>query len=453
MRKKRIKLAVWLGLISLAVALVASGIVLLRSRSSLPAAQLADGRILQIEGLTFGTNHVIGTSSLLAERLGPWLPQRIREFVAPKYPRSEISLKEPALVVWVNALDSKTGQQVDCQMIRVEFIDQHGDLFGEATRYWFGGNKFWRVGHVFPAFPRTDAKLTLQITPSRTNQASVVEFTNPRMTAAAAWSGRSLPQQQRMRGLDILLTELALRTNGGPNRSWETPSRYWEPIWELRKSGERISGWDEVEWTGEDPTGNRGKFLGLHQPVLRFSATFYPSATNLDVTTVMGMSPQTAVANLQSNHWWNIQTGVGSNELFLLGIFPKGTHVFSEGVYQTNPAVSMGPVSGGSSSGWVGSSQRVTPTRVQRWDGHYTPTPVIYLRAPQLSSKDRLAVRLRDEGGRYWPTKPEPQGIRDGISPFLVELPPEVKMAVAEIVLLKPLHATFDVDIASATKR
>jgi hypothetical protein len=95
----------------------------------------------------------------------------------------------------------------------------------------------------------------------------------------------------------------------------------------------------------------------------------------------------------------------------------------------------------------------VTPTRVQRWDGHYTPTPVIYLRALQLDAEHRLGVRVRDEAGHYWLMKPEPQGVRDGISPFLVDLPPEVQAVVAEIVVLKPVHAAFDVSISSATGR
>ena len=37
-----------------------------------------------------------------------------------------------------------------------------------------------------------------------------------------------------------------------------------------------------------------------------------------------------------------------------------------------------------------------------------------------------LAVRLRDQQGRYWLARPEPQGSRDNIRPYLIELPADV---------------------------
>jgi len=108
----------------------------------------------------------------------------------------------------------------------------------------------------------------------------------------------------------------------------------------------------------------------------------------------------------------------------------------------------MGPTKGGAPSGWVGQSQRISPTRTQHWHGHYTPVPVMYIRAPASRSKERLGVRLRDEQGRYWLAKPEPQGAADGIWPFLLELPPEVRTVSAEVVLLKPIQAEFTVQTA-----
>ena len=86
---------------------------------------------------------------------------------------------------------------------------------------------------------------------------------------------------------------------------------------------------------------------------------------------------------------------------------------------------------------------------MQYWNGHYTPSPVIYLRAAPLPSGQRLAVRLRDEKGYHWIAKPDTRGAND-IQPFLVELPTDVTTVTAEIVLLKPLQASFDVETARA---
>jgi hypothetical protein len=242
--------------------------------------------------------------------------------------------------------------------------------------------------------------------------------------------------------LEIVLRELVRRTNGA--KYWQTPTRYWEPAWELRKSGAATSGWDEPEWIAEDPTGNRGKFLGLHQPVLRYSATFYPSATNGDFAQVVGRLPQTPVSAMQSNICWNVKFAAESTEVLVLGILPAGVNVFTDGAHTT--AMTMAPVSGGAPSGWTSQSQRITPLKQQHWHGHYTPVPVIYLKAADLPSGTRIGVRLLDEQGRYWLAKPEPQGIRDNIRPFLIELSPEIKSITAEIVVIKPVQASFQVN-------
>src|SRR6266567_7202563 len=90
-------------LLVFALLLVGSAIALLRQPKPLPKALLTDGRILQIEGITFGTNHQIGSGSTL-QRFSSWLPQKVSQFFSPKYPRSQIHLPRPALVVWVNAV-------------------------------------------------------------------------------------------------------------------------------------------------------------------------------------------------------------------------------------------------------------------------------------------------------------------------------------------------------------
>ena len=452
MQAKPIKYILGLGLVLLLAFLIVLGIAPSPPTGPLARVQLADGRILQVEGVTFGTRHQIGRRSLV-ERFEPWLPQRVNQFFAPRFPRSEINLEQPALVVWVNALNPTTGKHVDCQGIRVEFVDQAGDLFGEETSSWFGGTAFWRVGHVFRTFPRTQHTLTLQVTPWNTHAGVRLELPNPHITAFATWSGEPLPQQKRVGNLEVVLTELLMRTNGGPSKSWQTCSRYWEPIWELRQTGKPAVGWDAPEWVAEDPTGNRGQFVGVHQPVLRFSAEFYPSATNTEAALLLGRSPEATLASLHSNIWWNLELHAGTNEVVVLGLFPPGTYVFSEGRCETNPAIRFGATIGGAPSGWVGSSDRVSPYKVQFWDGHYTPVPVIYLRSPRLAASERLAIRLRDEQGRYWLTKPEPEGAREGIMPFMVDLPPEVKAIAAEIVLLKPVQAEFTVQIGEGGKR
>jgi hypothetical protein len=449
MRTKRVILCISLALVVFVGSIYGLRRLLSGPTGPIASAQLADGRILQIEGVTFGTRHHIGKRSLV-EPIEPWLPRQVVQLFAPQHRHSDITLDEPGLVVWVNAIDPVTRKYVDCQQIRMEFIGEHGDLFGQETSSWSGSPTFWRAGHIFHAFPRTQPTLALQVSCWRSQGSAVrMEFPNPCLTTPASWPARPLPQRLRTGDLEVELTSLVMRTNGGPKQFWQTPGQYWEPVWKLRRDGTEVAGWDKPKWTAADPSGNRGQFLGTRQPVLRFSAEFFPSATNLADAIVLGRLAPMTVAPLQSNAWADVTLTNGSARLTVLGLFPPGTYVFTGGRFETNPVIRMGPTKGGAPSGWVGQSKRISPTQIIHWSGHYTPVPVVYIRAPASGSKDRLGVRLRDEQGRYWLAKPEPQGPADGIWPFLVELPPEVSTVSAEVVVLKPIQAEFTVQTAT----
>jgi hypothetical protein len=445
MRTKRLIL-----FLSLTLVVIVGGICGLRwllsgPRGPIASAKLPDGRVLQVEAVTFGTRHRIGKRSLL-EPIQPWLPRQIVQFFAPQHPRSEITLDEPGLVVWVNAIDPATGKYVDCQSIRMEFADEHGDLFAQETSHWYGGTAFWRAGHIFHAFPRTQPTLTLHVSCWK-NVGSFVQmqFPNPCITAPASWPAETLPQRLRKGDLEVELTKLVVRTNGGPKQFWQTPCQYWEPVWKLLREGKEVAGWDEPKWTATDPTGNRGQYLGTRQPVLRFSAEFYPSATNLADSIVLGHLPPVTVAPLQSNAWAEVSLTNDSAPLTVLGLFPPGIYVFTGGRFETNPAIRMGATKGGAPSGWVGQSKRISPTQTKHWSGHYTPVPVVYIRVPASPSKDRLGLRLRDEQGRYWLAKAETQGPAQGIWPFLIEIPRDVGPVSAEVVRLTPMQVEFTV--------
>jgi len=128
-------------------------------------------------------------------------------------------------------------------------------------------------------------------------------------------------------------------------------------------------------------------------------------------------------------------------------VHERHAYVFGGCLPDQSRTVRLGAVHGGAPSGWVGQTHRVTPIREEHWSGHYTPVPVIYIQVKKLDTDERLAVRLLDDQGRYWVAKPEPQGNGQGIKPFLLELPAEVKTIVTEFVLLRPVHVEFTVQV------
>ena len=442
-----------LGLFTVVVVVIVGVVATSRTAPPLQSLDLGDGRILQIEQITYGTKHRAGKDSPF-KRVQPWLPGGLHRFLELDRQADDITLDRPGLVVWVNAI-SKTGRtNVDCQAIKVEFTDQHGDLFGDSTRSWFGGQDFWRVGHIFYCYPREERELNLRVTTWRKGVTTTGKILNPKPGEVASWAGESLPQKKRLGEFELSLTDLTVRTNGlGQKGYYETAARYFEPVMEVKRAGVPVAGWSKPEWIAESPNGNRGQFLGVHQAALRFTATVYPESTNATAAKLIATLPPTDFTTLKTNQWWNATNSVSSNSVVVLGMFLRGTHSFADGHYQSSSASVNGP-GGGAPSGWTWDSKQITPFRETTTHNHYTPSPVIYVQVGEGSglgnspddgeiqpAMERLAVRLRDGQGGVWVAKPG--GASGGIQPFLVELPSGVTNLVAELVLLKPLSADF----------
>lgn len=413
-----------------------------------PLAEVAvsDGRIIVIEAVTYGTNHAVGTRSLLVERFGPWLPRKLRDLLSPKVPETSINTQTDTLVVWLNALDPHSRTNIDCQKLRLEFEDQWGDLWAPPNSFWHAyENHFIRIGHTFEAYPRAAKELTLRITPWRSTNTVTVKFPNPNPVTPAIWTGQPPPLRFITNNLEVVLADLRLQTNGGPDQHWETPARYWKPEWRLLFADVPASGWHEPEWEAFDPMGNRGQFLGIHQPALRYFARFVPLATNELATASLATLTATTLAGNATNALWFKTNRVGGKEFVAIGLLTSTMNFFTDGEYQAVAPVPIGPTRGGAKTGWVSSVRRVSPINVLTHRGHYADRPVIYLQCRDAELAKNLGVRVRDEQGRLWPTTREQQGNPDGILAFMLDGPPDAASVTPEIVLLKPVEAEFTV--------
>lgn len=420
----------------------------IEGQATLPTVTRGNGQQWIIEAVTYQTNVVLGHRSLLVEWFGRWLPQPMTDWLSPARGRTEWSSEQPELVVWLNGFDPAQNSFIDCQECRLEFIDDRGDLFPASNKSWYGFNRGSRVASGFPAFPRRNAILKLRLTSRKTLESHTVTFPNPNwVTNLPAWTPTPLPAVHSEREVDLILSGFDRKTNGGPDKPWETPSQHWIPRIELRSGGQLAEGWLTPEWSAEDPTGNRGQALGLHEPIQRFHVLVFPSVTNSLLQEVAVALPQVDLRQLGPGLTWSLTATTGPVAFDALGVLPAGVHTFTERQLTTNPPpyARMAPVTGGSPSGWVSMTASVTPTRKQAWYGHYTPVPTLYLRAPTIPGDDRMGVRVRDEKGRLWAAEPEEQGRRDDIRPFLLRLPPEVQVVTPEVVFLRPLAADFTV--------
>lgn len=434
------QMALWVMLMAVVLAMVLTG----RSRPPAQSVAIADGRTMHLLAIQYGKQFHYGRPDRLAG-LRAWLPWKIGQFLTPKSSESDLSTSLPALVIWMDATKTATGQDVDCQSLRVAIKDDQGEMWSETTTSWYGfQSKYTRQAHIFECYPRNQKKLILVLTPWHGARSSQVTIDNPHLSAPVELGGGPLPQHLATNGLDLVLEKVTAATNGS-GHYWETPARYWNPEWRLLRHGVPAAGWDDPEWEAEDPLGNRGTEPNINQPELRFTATWYPNATNSGAATLLATLPQISLAPTATNIW-NITNLLGSNAIAALGYFPPGVYVFQDGHFvNTNPGLSA--VRGGSPSGWT-SMNRYANHHAVEYAGHYTPWPVIYLIYKEPSHA-RLFLRLRDGQGRSWPATPEEQMQVENVHPFMIKPRAGVSNATPEIVVLSPVRAVFAVKTGS----
>lgn len=441
--KRKIK-ATALAIFIIALLLLLPFVADSRKAAVLAEGDLGDGRILRVEGVSFGQRHEIGSESLVTRVFGPWLPWKVSQCFESSVPRNTINSDRNGLVVWVNAVSAMGRTNVDCQGLTIEFRDNRGNIFGDDHPHWFGGKSFWRVGHVFYAFPRDAKTLSIRAKTWRSTNTIDMVVPNPGFTRPAAWTGATLPLTVKHGEHEVVCTRLNLHTNSLKWRN--SASIYWEPELQLRRHGETLqSGW-EVDWSAEDRYGNKGKELAVSEPVLKFFCSYVPSATNLNAAVGLLRLPAVRLP-LLTNTWWNFSSTNGTRRVVVLGVFPAGVYTFSENgeLLLTNPPARFGAVSGGAKSGWMSQSQRTTPSRRTTYYGHYTDVPVIYVKIAEPAGEDLIGIRLIDEQNRLHLAEAEPQGKAGGVLPFLIRIPDNVESATPQLVLLSRVQAEFTV--------
>jgi len=188
---------------------------------------LADGRILQIEGVTYGTHPPHWPALRSFREFWTMAANDTANWFEPRSPENTIDLERPGLVVWVNAIDPMSGTKTWTVRVSGRVVDQNGDLFEFGHQQWFGGPEFWRVGHVFYGLParRGAVDVSCDTVDEGQDTPVTVRFANPQVgQVPRTGSGEALPQTRAVGPYTITLSRLDARTNEA--KYWQTPSTW-----------------------------------------------------------------------------------------------------------------------------------------------------------------------------------------------------------------------------------
>lgn len=370
----------------LVVGLAAAWIFLASKRTQAPQAvfQMPDGTLMQVEGLTFGSNHTFVKGSALLATLRKHAPGKLKALLPAQYSTST-TMGEETLLLWYNQFDPGTGTYTNAALDSFRVIDEHNCVF-QVTSYSSGGSSAgYTVANahlrVFPRRQKT-FKVRAQNFPI-TNIEWTVE--NPFVTNPPAWKPEPLPATRATEDG----TQFTLERVKG---HFYTGGSWFEPRFTVMHEGENRTEWYKPSVQYIDATGNRDSSqLCPWEPAWKLDVRFYkshkapfPEDQILRVTNLT-IPPSGQFLSLAGT---NVLAGV---TMRLIGLCGSGQFSFSNSVCVASNAWASN-WAGESSSYSIEANEQINITcRLKE--------PTLLLHIDGIDRPDDLLVRFRDAQG------------------------------------------------------
>jgi hypothetical protein len=371
-------------LLILIVVALASGWMFIRSRkttSTQPKFTMPDGTRVQLERVTFGTNHTFPGGLPFLSGLRRFVPSPLRRWFGPPISAS-FNTTDEILVLWYNRYNSATDTYPAPMLDTFRVIDEHGCVF-QINQYGGGVNSpgFSVSGAYVPVFPRRQNRFRAraQSLPV-TNIEWIVE--NPYVTNPPAWKPEPLPAVRQSEGVEFTLERL--RGHFYANGSW------FETKFKITEDGADHTDWYKPRVTYVDATGNRSEFrLCPYEPAWKLEVDFYKSHKAPFPEDALWRVPNVNVPASGEVLMLDQQTNIAGISIKLIALCGSGDFRFAGGVCVASNAWS--PTWQGESSSYssgVTGKPEVTFRQKQ---------PSLLLEIDGLKRREDFLIRFRDD--------------------------------------------------------
>ena len=371
-----------------------AGATLAAKRPTPVEFKLADGRIVELIGVTTGTVHRLPSSTArdLVRRI---TPRRFQRALGPNF-RNPMSVGSDGLALWLMCYDPSLKEYVSSSWVnKIEVIDEHGCQMGAYGSGTAGDGNYTASIVFLSAYPRRqksfDCRL-INIANGKTNVLGNIPIQNPAPVSTVQLAPEPLPITRTNAPLVVRLNSISKRGHGytiiGDEKTQATWQRRYHHF--------------------EDATGNQGDFL-CRKETWNWVATFFR-----DENASFEPNEVWTFENFNSPKPGEIQT-VGSTNLLanypvkILSIGGPGTYTFSNSV-----CISASPSISGS-LGWKESVTNGKTNFITTTIGSSTPFAIIeherFRRESELMMRlrdgDKIVALVQDAQGShpYWPHK------------------------------------------------
>jgi hypothetical protein len=373
-------------------ALLAAGLLLLiliaglwwsstqRKQSIVTTVQLADGRRVELVGVTTGPEHRL-RNPRIRDAIAHLIPPPLKKAFGPNFTSSFGFSSDTGIALWLMCYDPALQQYSSAWIDRVIAVDEHGCEFESSGSGGTSDGYHDATIIELPVFPRRQKSFTCRMIRTVNNKPTVLgEFIlqNPLATslvAQADWEAEKLPTTK---------TNLPLVVQLNGFRSGR--------VADFTLSGERDAStkWELDASRFEDPTGNRGSLLCPREKAWKWEGTFfrnqYGSFDTNEMWTLTNISfpPPGKIVPLQlTNH----VSGMPVSLLYLAG---AGSYIYTNESWSA-----VAPWTPGMSQG-IGSMMRGTLSgKVSSITAGFAH-PFIIAEHPHLNAEWTVMFRVRN---------------------------------------------------------
>lgn len=232
---------------------------------------LADGTILRIEAVTFGTNHVFSKHPI-RERIRNVLPKRLKPFLGKGNFTASVETAPDCAVLWTMRFDPVTQTYISSRDEQHYAVDEHGCRFHSNYRRGttLAGNMV--VGIVLDAFPRRGEHFDYIIIDKDSKVLGQMRIPNPQPARLSQrWIPEKLPIAKTNSEPTVELRRFAYRPSG--------PRAFSDYDIRLLRLAD-LESWDKSTVWVCDSSGNRSFFntLCTNESAWKIEANFFRKA-------------------------------------------------------------------------------------------------------------------------------------------------------------------------------
>lgn len=433
-------------------------LALLAPKQSLRANEfvMSDGKVLRIEGVTWGKNHRLDFEY---SPTGPWgFWDRRRQPITHGDGIDQ-------LVVWMTCHDAKSGRSLDFDWWSGSVAtDLHGDeipdhsasLWQMGARGTSGGSgsrpfradrtgyDTWLVFSSFPAFRTDQGRFKLQVKNLAGEVVATAELTHPSPPAIQSWQAEELPATKTSGDVAVTLKSLRANyhwsTSNGVKKKWW----YYSPNATVSVDGQPAADWYVSLLETADPLGNQqqyGQSLSIREPAWKVRLAACRAQTSTFSTAETWSLPDLALPEKDTAPPRSDSKMIDGVTVTLITLAGSGKTTYT--------IATPGIRKYGSRFSWSASSSAFGSTTKLELRGSGSMTtqtveaswPHLSLESMDLTPLHRVYVLAKDDQNRNVPTHPDFNGY--GVQNVFFKTEPDAKSLTLSIIVHKGREFEF----------